>query len=209
MFVRTPMKWMLIMAKRLPDEREAIKGAGVATATAAGRLSGADLVAGAGSYGIARSLAVLALEESVKARSLGAIAAAAAQGRRPGFSDDDLRKIVYSGHRERHAAGFVQHVAAAFPDVYGRVMLGMYVGAADAAKIGELTGLLDAANCWKQVGFYSDFDPDSGSWSSPGTVTEAEFAKIRALIGEFMNETQRQLDDFTRYRAAGQAAAGS
>jgi len=85
----------------------------------------------------------------------------------------------------------------------------MSVGAADAAKIGELTGLLDAANCWKQAGFYSDFDPDSGSWSSPGSVTEAEFAKIRALIGEFMNETQRQLDDFTRYRAAGQAAAGS
>ena len=200
---------MLIMAKRLPDEREAIKGAGVATATAVGLLSGADLVVGAGSYGIARSLAILALEESVKARTLGAIAAAAVQGRRPGFSNDDLRKIVYSGHRERHAVGLVQHVAAAFPDLYGRVMLGMSVGAADAAKIAELAGLLGAANTWKQAGFYSDFDPDSGSWSSPGSVTEADFTKIRALIGEYVSETQRQLSDFTRYRAAGQAAAGS
>jgi AbiV family abortive infection protein len=200
---------MVIMTKRLPDEPEAVEGAGVATATAANLLTGADLVAGAGSYGIARSLAVLALEESVKARTLGAIAAAAAQGRRPGFSDDDLRKIVYSGHRERHAAGLIQHVAAAFPDIYGKVMLGMAVGAADAAKIEELAALLAAANPWKQAGFYSDFDPDSGSWSSPGSVTEAEFGKIRGLIGDYISETQRQLDEFTRYRTAGQAAAGS
>lgn len=197
------------MAKRLPNEREAIEGAGVATATAADLLSGADRLAGVGSYGIARSLAVLALEESVKARTLGAIASAAAQGRPLGFSDDDLRKIVYSGHRERHAAGLVQHVAAAFPDVYTKVMLGMPVGAGEAAKFGELAGLLSAANSSKQAGFYSDFDPDSGSWSSPGSVTEAEFAKIRALIGDYANETQRQLYEFTRYRAAGQAVAGS
>jgi AbiV family abortive infection protein len=172
---------MVIMAKRLPDEREAIEGAGVATATAANLLNSADVVADTASYGIARSLAVLALEESVKARTLGAIAAAAAQGRPPGFSDDDLRKIVYSGHRERHAVGLVQHVAAAFPDVYGKVMPGMSVGAADAAKISELAGLLAAANSWKQAGFYSDFNPDSESWSSPGSVTDVEFVKIRAL----------------------------
>ncbi len=199
---------MVIMAKRLPNEREAIDGAGVATATAARLMGGADLLAEAGSYGIARSLAVLALEESVKARTLGAIAAAAAQGSRPGFSDDDLRKIVYSGHRERHAAGLVQHVAAAFPDVYGRVMLGMSVGAGEAARIGELAGMLTEANSSKQAGFYSDFDQDSGEWSSPGSITDAEFAKTRALIGDFVTETQRQLDEFTRYRAAGQAQEG-
>lgn len=194
------------MAKRLPDEHEAIEGARVAAPAAAGLLSNADLLAGTGSFGTALALAVLALEESVKARTLGAIAAAAVQGRRPGFSDDDLRKIVYSGHRERHAAGLVQHVAAAFPDVYGKVMLGMSVGAADAVKIEELAGLLAAANSWKQAGFYSDFDPDSGSWSSPVSVTEAEFAEIRVLIGDYVGETQRQLDEFTQYRTAGQAA---
>ncbi len=200
---------MVIMPKRLPDEHEAIEGAGIATATAAGLLSGADLLADVGSYGIARSLAVLALEESVKARTLGAIAAAAAQGSRPGFSDDDLRKVVYSGHRERHAVGLIQHVAAAFPDAYGRVMLGMSVAAGEAAGVGELAGMLTEANSWKQAGFYSDFDPDSGEWSSPGSVTDAEFVKIRALIGGFVTETQRQLDEFTRYRAAGQARVGS
>lgn len=200
---------MVIMAKRLPDKREAIEGAGVAAAVAADLLSGADLLAGTGSYGIARSLAVLAMEESVKARTLGAIAVAASHGGRRGFSDDDLRKIMYSGHRERHDAGFVQHVAATFPDAYGRVMLGMSAGTEDAAKIEELRGLLAAANSAKQAGFYSDFDPDSGSWSSPGSVTEAEFAKIRALIGDYVTETQRQFDEFTRYRAAGRVPAGA
>ena len=115
------------MARRLPDEHEALDGATVASATAAGLLHDADLLAGAGSYGTALSLAVLGFEESVKARTLGAITAAASIGRQPGFSDDDLRKIIYSGHRERHSAGFYQHLAAAYPDVYGRMMLGMPV----------------------------------------------------------------------------------
>ena len=56
------------------------------------------------------------------------------------------------------------------------------------------------ANAGKQAGFYSDFDPDSGSWSSPRSVTGAEFAKIRALIADYVTETQRQLDEFTRHR---------
>jgi 5,10-methylene-tetrahydrofolate dehydrogenase/methenyl tetrahydrofolate cyclohydrolase len=73
------------VAKRLPDEREAVEGAKVASATAAGLLKDADLLAGAGRYGRAVSLAVLGFEEAVKARTLGAIAAAASvgQGSRP------------------------------------------------------------------------------------------------------------------------------
>jgi hypothetical protein len=85
----------------------------------------------------------------------------------------------------------------------------MSVDAGEAAGIGELAEMLAAANSWKQGGFYSDFDPDSGEWSSPGSVTDAEFAKIRVLIGDYVNETQRQLDEFMRYRAAGQGRAGS
>jgi len=139
------------MSKRLPDEREAIEGAGVATATAADLLSSTDLLAGVGSYGIARSLAVRALEDSVKSRTLGAISVAASHGDRPGFSDDDLRKIVYSGHRERHDAGFVQYVAATFPDAYGGVMLGRSADAEDTAKIAQLRSLLAAANSAKQA----------------------------------------------------------
>ena len=108
---------------------------------------------------------------------------------------------MYSGHRERHDAGFVQHVAATFPAAYGGAMLGRSADAEDAAKIAELRSLLAAANSAKQAGFYSDFDPDSGSWSSPGSVTEPEFAKVRTLIGDYVIETQRQFDEFTRCRA--------
>src|SRR6185312_7200810 len=92
-------------AQRLPDEREAAEGAVAAAANAAGLLGDADLLAAAGRYGSALSLAVVAFEEAVKARGLGAIAAAAAQGREPGFSEDTLRKIIYSGHQARHEAG--------------------------------------------------------------------------------------------------------
>jgi hypothetical protein len=117
-----------------------------------------------------------------------------------------LRKIVYSGHRERHDAGFRQHVAAAFPDVYGRIMLGLPVDAGEVARVEELRGLLTTANSRKQAGFYSDFDPVSGSWSSPGSVTEGEFAKIRTLIGDYVCETKRQFNEFTRYREASRMA---
>jgi AbiV family abortive infection protein len=200
---------MVIMAKRLPNEQEAIEGAGVANATATGLLGGADVLAGTGSYGTARALAVLALEESVKARTLGAIAAAASHGNRPGFSDRSLAKIVYSGHRERHGAGFFQHLAATFPDAYGKFMLGMSIDPEEAAKVVELLALLVGAERAKQAGFYSDFDPDTGSWSSPGSVTEPEFAKIRALIADYVIETQRQFDEFTQHLPADRAAATS
>lgn len=75
----------MMVAKRLPNEREAQAGATVAAANAAGLLSDADLLAGVGRYGSALSLAVLAFEESVKARTLGAIVAAAAQGAHSGL----------------------------------------------------------------------------------------------------------------------------
>jgi AbiV family abortive infection protein len=149
----------MMVARRLPIEREAQAGATVAAANAAGLLSDADLLAGVERYGTALSLAVLAFEESVKARTLGAIAAAAAQGRTPGFAEDDLRKIIYSSHQARHEAGLKQHLAATDPDLYGRLMLGMATSPAETAKLQALDALLASANAGKQSGFYSDFDP--------------------------------------------------
>ena len=193
-------------AKRMPDEREATAGAVAAAANAAGLLGDADLLAAAGRYGSALSLAVLAFEEAVKARSLGAIAAAAAQGREPGFSEDTLRKIIYGSHQARHEAGFLQHVAATFPEIYSKLMLGIAGTPGEVGMLGELAEFLNSANARKQAGFYTDFDPDSGSWSAPAAVSEAEFGKIRALVGQFVAETQRQTGDFISFRGA---AAGS
>jgi hypothetical protein len=76
------------------------------------------------------------------------------------------------------------------------------ISAPDTAKVAELHDLLAGANSEKRAGFYSDFDPESGSWSSPGSVTEAEFAKIRPLISEFVSETRRQLNEFIRHLGA-------
>jgi len=180
--------------KRLPNEQEAACGAVMAATNAADLLSDADVLAAAGRHGRALSLAVLAFEESVKARTLGAIVAAARQGRPPGFSDDDLRKIIYSSHEARHSAGLLQHLAAAYPDVYGKLMLGMVIDPAETAVLQKLTGLAASANAGKQSGFYTDFDPNSGSWTAAGNIVNSDFEEIRALIGEYVGETQRQID---------------
>ena len=75
----------------------------------------------------ALSMVVLAFEESVKARTLGAIvAAAAAQGRTPGFSDSDLRGVgLQTITRAGRAASCFQHLAAMSPDIYGKLMFGI------------------------------------------------------------------------------------
>ena len=190
--------WSMMVAKRLPNEREAQVGATVAAANAAGLLSDADLLAGVGRHGSALSLAVLAFEESVKARTLGAIVAAAAQGRTRGFAEDDLRKIIYSSHQARHEAGRKQHLAATDPDLYGRLMLGMATSPAETAKLQALDALLASANTGKQSGFFSDFDPSAGSWTSPADVSKVGFDQIRPLIGDYVTETKRQLAEFTR-----------
>jgi AbiV family abortive infection protein len=191
-----------IMAKRLPDEKEALEGAVVSVANAGRLLRDADLLAAAGSTGTAVSIAVLAFEEAVKARILGAIAAAAAVGTRPGFGEDDLRKIIYSGHQIRHVAGFLQHLAAASPGIYGNLMFGMPFPPDALDEVRELIEMVSSANDSKQAGFYTDFDPASGSWSAPGTVSNAVFGKMRAIIAAFIDETQRQLDDFMKFQGS-------
>lgn len=189
------------MAKRLPDENEAIDGAVASAANAARLLSDADLLAGAGSTGTAVSIAVLAFEEAVKARTLGAIASAAAVGNQLGFSEVELRKIVYSGHQIRHVAGFLQHLAAAYPGTYGKLLLGLPLPPDADNAVRELVEMVTSANDSKQAGFYTDFDPSSGLWSTPGIVGDALFGKMRAVIAAFIDETQRQLDDFLRFRS--------
>jgi len=191
-----------MVAKRLPDEQEALEGATVSLANAGRLLGDADLLAGAGSTGTAVSIVVLAFEEAVKARTLGAIAAAAAGGTRPGFTDDDLRKIVYGGHQIRHAAGFLQHLAAASPGVYGNLLLGMPLPPDALDDVQKLVEVVSSANDSKQAGFYTDFDPVSGSWSAPGAVSGAVFGEMRAIIAAFIDETQRQLDDFREFRGS-------
>jgi hypothetical protein len=65
-----------------------------------------------------------------------------------------------------------------------------------------LAEVVASANDSKQAGFYTDFDPASGSWSAPGTVSDAMFGKMRTIIAAFIDETQRQLDDFIKFQGS-------
>lgn len=42
--------------------------------------------------------------------------------------------------------------------------------------------------------------PESGSWIAPGSATKAEFEKTRTLIGDYVAETRRQIDEFMSFR---------
>jgi hypothetical protein len=65
-------------------------------------------------------------------------------------------------------------------------MLGMSISSGEAAALRDVAWLLAPANAGKQPGLYTDFDPDFSSWTAPGTVTSAEFEKIRAVAGDFV-----------------------
>jgi hypothetical protein len=67
--------------------------------------------------------------------------------------------------------------------------------------------LLASANAGKQSGFYTDFDSDSGSWTSPADVSQVSFDQIRPLIGDYIAETQRQLDEFMSFRNTAPSAS--
>ncbi|HZU16320.1 MAG TPA: AbiV family abortive infection protein [Candidatus Dormibacteraeota bacterium] len=165
--------------KRLPDKDEAARGVRLAADNAAGLLSDADTLAATGRYSSALSLVVLAFEESVKARTLGAIVAAAAVGLPVGFNDRTLRQVIYSGHKIRHRVGAIQHLA---------------VTSAEEPMVSELARIISSMNTAKQLGFYVDFDPDSGAWTAPGNTTKAEFEEFRTLVGDYVNETKRQIN---------------
>jgi hypothetical protein len=82
-------------------------------------------------------------------------------------------------------------------------MLDMPVSGEDAAALTELAGIFGMANGVKQAALYTDFDPGTGSWSSPRSASETEFARTRRLAGDFVAETQQQLDEFTHRQPAG------
>ena len=136
--------------KRLPDSQEALAGVRVATATARAHLTAADILAEREFYGQAAALAVLAYEESVKARALAAIAVA---GNRVALVEDTLVQIIYSGHKARHVAGLVQHLAAAHPNIYGTLVLGGTLTVTQMTDMTTLADMVDSANSLKQSGF--------------------------------------------------------
>lgn len=186
--------------KRLPTNTEALDGLKLASANARTLLTAADAAAGAGAFGPAAALTVLALEESVKARTLGALAVAGAPAPRVGqplpapgapdafvaLSEQFVRKVVYQGHNERHELGLVQHV----------ITEALQDPAFGATEAQNAQALLQGANRFKQSGLYVDFDPDAPAWTTPGQVTKTEFEDYRALVETFQVTTEQQVSNF-------------
>ena len=85
----------------------------------------------------------------------------------------------------------------------------MAASPAETAKLQALDAVLASVNAGKQSGFYSDVDPSAGSWTSPADVSRVGFDQIRPLIGDYVTETKRQLDEFMSFRntASGPASA--
>ncbi|MEU4499239.1 AbiV family abortive infection protein [Streptomyces sp. NPDC023998] len=178
---------------RLPDQGEAVVGLKLATDTARRLLDSAQLLAAGQHYGPARSLAVLAFEESVKARTLAHIAEA---GGGVIFSEDDLKKIIFSGHTERHRTGFYQHMVSEYPAALFKALAGLKVEADEVKAVTEWSELKDSANATKMAGFYTDFDPPTSKWRTPASVSQAEFEKTYNLAKAFQDATESIIKDF-------------
>jgi AbiV family abortive infection protein len=184
-----------MVKKQLPTPGQAAIGARLATANARNHLNCADLLARERQYGTAAALATLSFEETVKARALGAIVVSSRFGQRSGFSDGQLRELLYTSHKLRAAVGFVQHLAVSHADLHGKYMLGVALDDAERKTLLSLAELVYTANGMKQAGLYTDFDPGSGTWSAPADVAAADFETLRNVVSEFVVETERQVDE--------------
>jgi hypothetical protein len=74
----------------------------------------------------------------------------------PGFTADTLRKIILQRSPGPARCRFIQHVAATYPGIDGKLMLGMAFAPREVVMLQELAGLVASTNAGKQAGFYAD-----------------------------------------------------
>ncbi len=179
----------------LPTRDQARSGAVIAADNSEALLNAAGALGMQRDFGHGAALLVLALEEAVKARALMAMwRVSTMPGSRLGFTDEQLRQIIFRSHGLRHAAAFLQGLSSEGLtrffgidplDEEGRKRL-----AFDLAT-GEW---LMKANDLKERGIYTDFRPD-GTWSSPADVTEDEFSHAVYVVKTFVDETMLQAEN--------------
>jgi len=177
----------------LPTTEQARDGGIVAAMNARYLLDAAIVLAGQDYPGPAVSLAVLALEEAVKGRALlGRVAVARTPGARYGFTDDQLRRLIYGpGHGLRHAAGLFQHMTPA-------TLTALATGATphsaeDKSAVEadlEAAEWLQRASKLKEGGIYVEFHDDH--WHHPREMKKNEWDEALAVVEPFVNEAVRQ-----------------
>lgn len=179
----------------IPTPEQAQQGAIIAAENAEDLVEQAGaLLAASRPKGAAVSLLVVALEEAVKARTLMAMVQVARnQGSRLGFTEENLRDIIFRGHGIRHAAAFFQSMS---PTMLTSMVRGTMPDRPDELAQVQwdiVTGeWLMKANTLKQRGIYTDFK--DGAWISPRSITADDVAICVHIVKDFVDETTRQAD---------------
>jgi AbiV family abortive infection protein len=177
----------------LPTTEQARDGGIIAAMNARYLLDAAVVLADKDFCGPAVSLAVLAFEEATKGRALlGLVAVARNPGSRYGFTDAQLRTLIYGPqHGLRHAAGLSQHLSPV-----SRTALATGTtprGAEDKAALdADLAAgeWLQRANHLKQAGLYVNFHDDH--WHNPRELKQQDWDLARGIVGPFVDEAVRQ-----------------
>jgi AbiV family abortive infection protein len=168
----------------LPDLVEARIWGVLAAENAERLLASASLLAANQRLGHAIGLAVLAVEEAVKARALFGNAR---YGDRFSLDEATLAKLLKGDHRLRHFVAWIQGSSPA-----ARRWLASEAEtdrAADAKVEAELVALdwLMVANESKNGGFYVDYRA-AGHWSTPQAATDEQWSMAMAVAAPFVGE---------------------
>jgi len=161
----------------------------LAAENAGNHLCAAEALAGSGFRGQAISLAVLAVEEAVKAR---AMLGYARSQYRPGFGLDaaTMKKIIRGPHQVRHLIAWFQGGSAEAKALLASDTSDHEAEARLKADFAALDWLL-VANTSKNGGFYVDY-LGGGHWSTPIAATDAQWEMARAVATPFVVEAGNQ-----------------
>ena len=172
----------------LPDMVEARIWGVLAAENAERVLASASLLAADQRQGHAIGLAVLAVEEAVKARALFGYAR---YGGRFSLDDVTLARLLKGDHRLRH---FVAWMQGSSPTAWRWLASeGETDRTADAKVEAELVALdwLMIANESKNGGFYVDYK-GAGHWSTPQAATDEQWSMANAVATPFVDEAMEQ-----------------
>ena len=179
------------MPRALPEAKDAYEGGEAAILNAESLLEAAKASAEKGNLGVAVGLAVLALEEAVKARALFGFLMARKMGAPFGLSDKAFEDLLYRNHALRHILAFWQGMSnethtAWISGEMPREEKGRKAVERDLAA----ARWLSKANLAKLRGFYVDFI--DGKWVQPLNVQPADWDMALGVVTPFVEETRRQ-----------------
>lgn len=179
------------MARPLPEAKDALAGGTAAIFNAENLIESAEIVAERGNFGAAIALAVLGVEEAVKARVLFGVLTATKFGAPFGLKDKAFRDTLFHNHALRHVLAFLQEMS-------NETRTALVIGVEPRDEQGreavkrdlELVTWLAKANRAKLRGLYTDFK--GGRWLEPKDVTPDEWQVARSISRSFIGETRRQ-----------------